>query len=176
MNDFLSKPVESSTMVSLLLKWHPLTNQTTLAIPPASTSTTPQALSPAPKPPAELIDIPGLDYASGLHYVGGRAALYLKLLNRQLSARESQMSALHAALRANDFETAQRLAHSIKGSSATLGLIDLRQKALVLEQALRNGERNPAILEQLQNDLAQTYATLAQAILTAQNHEISPDA
>ncbi|MDX9945589.1 MAG: ATP-binding protein, partial [Azonexus sp.] len=144
MNDFLSKPVESSTLVSLLLKWHPQVAQPGLATLPASTDTTPATPSPSSRPPAELADIPGLDYASGLRYVGGRSALYLKLLNRHLEARDSQLSELGTALSTNDFATAQRLAHSLKGSSATLGLSDLQQKALQLEHALRNGERNPA--------------------------------
>ena len=173
MNDFLSKPVESATLVSQLLKWHPQAPQpatapTALPAPSASPMPAPPSTSgvlPAGLP-AAFAHIPGLDCAAGLHYVGGRTTLYLKLLNRQIETREQQLGEIRTALTTGDFATAQRLAHSLKGSSATLGLVTLRQNALTLEQALRQEEPDPAILEQLLTDLTQTYEDLAQALLS----------
>lgn len=85
-------------------------------------------------------DIPGLSQAAGLESVGGNRVLYAKLLRRfQISCRDTVRD-IHRALELADEELAVRLAHTVKGVSASLGFMALSRAAAVTEKALKDKE------------------------------------
>jgi CheY-like chemotaxis protein/HPt (histidine-containing phosphotransfer) domain-containing protein len=59
------------------------------------------------------------------------------------------------ALLSRDFASLQLHAHSLKSAAATIGLDDLRESALQLEQAARSGSRDtaPQYVRQIENEL-----------------------
>jgi two-component system sensor histidine kinase/response regulator len=98
--------------------------------------------------------------------------MYERLLRTYAQDRNRDMAHLRESLTAGDRREAQRLAHSLKGSSATLGAVAVQAYAAELEAAIKAG-RSP---EECKSSLAaveSTFATLAHAIL-AQPPEAVP--
>ena len=170
MDDFVPKPVDPKVLYATLLKWLPVTAQ-----PPASA---PDAMQAAALPPAlpavsalsHLIDLPGLDVAKGLAAMRGQTAKYLDLLRRFVAMHRDDMSLLEARLAASDISAAVRVAHTLKGTGATLGTTSLASLAASLEQlllkrarnGLSNGEIAPA-LEAIRIEL-QALGTALEAV------------
>src|ERR1700732_180801 len=71
---------------------------------------------------SELTEIAGVDAADGLHRVGGNLRLYRAMLQQYAEDQAETPAALRAALADGDAKTAERLAHTLKGVSATLGI------------------------------------------------------
>lgn len=71
---------------------------------------------------------------------------------------------MRAALQAQDFTTIMRHAHSLKSSSANLGVMQLSSIATDLEQLLKDGETDAEILKD-NIEMLSRYFDKAQSIL-----------
>ena len=86
--------------------------------------------------------IDGLDMANGLRRVLGKKPLYLSMLRKFVAGQKSATAEILKALEGNDWDTAERLAHTLKGVSGNIGATGLQQLAEKLEAAIK--ERQPA--------------------------------
>jgi two-component system sensor histidine kinase/response regulator len=84
-----------------------------------------------------LAAVTQLDAASGLRRVLQREPLYVSLLQRFMAQHAEGVAPMRAALTRHDYPTAERLAHTLRGVSASLGATAVPQHAQALEAALR---------------------------------------
>ena len=131
MNDHIGKPVAPNDLYASLLKWLP-THQLALI---AAAAKSPQNAAPD----EAWARIPELDYLRGLESVRGKHAQYQRLLATYVRSHADDLRALHVFLDAQDWESARRLAHSLKGAAATLGMSTIQKHAQTLEQSLKTG-------------------------------------
>jgi signal transduction histidine kinase/HPt (histidine-containing phosphotransfer) domain-containing protein/BarA-like signal transduction histidine kinase len=127
MVDFVVKPIDPDVLFRTLLRWIEPTGATAEAVGTQMTDITSDG----------DLNLCGVDVAAGLRRVLGKHRLYLDLLNSYLTGQSSLLSQLSAALAVGELETAELLAHSCKGMSATIGANTVAQAADALEQALR---------------------------------------
>ena len=153
MNDHITKPIDPDLLYRTVLAF-----AGQRVVPRAGTA------SEAPRDPPttetaspELTAIAGVDTADGLHRVGGNLRLYRAMLQQYAEDQAETPAALRAALAAGDAKTAERLAHTLKGVSATLGIKPASEAGAVVEDRIRHG-----MLEGIEDDLAALQqATLA---------------
>ncbi len=156
MADHISKPIDPHAMFQTLARW--VRGRT----PPAA-GTAPAA----PRAAALLQGVEGLDSAAGLKRVAGNHALYLSLL-RQFAAKQADAGArVAAALAGKDRETAERIAHTVKGVAGNVGLAGLAADAAALEHAIRAKKDVKAATGRFEASLAHACAALQDALADA---------
>ncbi|OGS98744.1 MAG: hypothetical protein A3F73_13860 [Gallionellales bacterium RIFCSPLOWO2_12_FULL_59_22] len=132
MNDHVAKPIEPEDLWKALLKWVKPRHSTAAEVKPQIKA-------------GQYADLPsgidGLDIANGLRRVLGKKSLYLSMLRKFIAGQKSATAGILEMLEGNDRDTAERLAHTLKGASGNIGATGLQQLAEELETAIR--ERQP---------------------------------
>ena len=158
MNDYVAKPIDPDHLWSVLRRWlKPGSVEAGHARNGAAGDDMPMA--PADAASAEAIpgDIEGLDVAAALHRLAGNTTTYLSLLRRFVVRHGKADDEIRRALEGDDWATAERLAHTMKGIAGTLGAIALQTIAGGLELAIRQRQQRSLV----DQHLAQFAATLA---------------
>jgi GAF domain-containing protein/CheY-like chemotaxis protein/nitrogen-specific signal transduction histidine kinase len=119
---------------------------------------------------SELTGIPGVDAADGLHRVGGNLRLYRALLRQYAEDQAETPTALRAALEEGDAKTAELLAHTLKGVSATLGIKPASEAGAVVEDRIRHGR-----LDGIEGDLV-VLEEATEAVIAAIRTALMPAA
>lgn len=165
MNEFLTKPIDVVELLASLAHW----------VPPRGEATLTPLAQAAEEANVPLPELPGIDTALGLHYLGGRHRSYLRVLKRFRETRANGFSAaFEGAWQAGDSTTARRLTHSLKSSAYTLGATHLGDLAARLEEAVaKEASAQEACWREIQSELDQVLSGLAGVAMleTAQESE-----
>jgi two-component system sensor histidine kinase/response regulator len=151
MNDHITKPIDPDLLYRTVLAF-----AGQRVVPRASAASEASATEATS---SELTAIAGVDIADGLHRVGGNERLYRAMLRQYAEDQADTGTALRAALAAADMKTAERLAHTLKGVSATLSIKRPSEAAAVVEDRIRHGR-----LEGIEGDLAAVEEATAAVI------------
>ncbi len=156
MNDHLAKPIEPQELCDALLKWVP---------PREGLGQAPRALLPEPTEvaPALPLAIDGLQVDRALRRMRGNAELYQSLLRKFALGQCDFAVTFLSALEANDPVTAKRLAHTLKGLSASIGAEALSKQVEHLESLLTAASDRQGVMAQL-DLVAQGLAALIKSI------------
>jgi len=104
-------------------------------------------------PDHALLKIDGIDAAGGLKRLGGKRERYEQLLRKFAARQAGSVEAMRTAIASGDTDTAERDAHSLKGSAATLGADHLAEEAGKAEAAIKSGNGIDDALQSLSRSL-----------------------
>ena len=144
MQDHIGKPIDPDELFGKLLKWlKPLNIVEAKETAPIAVKDTEQK---EPKPAKQekqddLPEIPGLDTKLGLKRVMGKKTFYVEMLKKYIDNQGRAPAQIRQSLDADDYATAERLAHTAKGVSGNIGATALQGMAAALEKAIR--EKSP---------------------------------
>lgn len=135
MDDFIAKPIDPDHVFEKLLRWLPKRSDNKQSISvPSSTAVNEKTADDVDD---RLVSIEGLDVKTGLRNMRGDVDAYLRLLHQFDRTHRNDMEKLKQKFENGDHEDARRIAHTIKGTAATLGLKPLHESAKQLEGRIR---------------------------------------
>ena len=173
MNEHITKPIDQLQLTDVLLRFiaplaQPLPASSAVAQVPRLQSPTAHEVVAKPttaKPPVADVALPvtqHLDTARGLMHVGGSAQIYRTLLKNFLSSHAHDAQGIAESLAQGNTDVARRMAHTLKGTGATVGAAWLSAQALTLETAIKaqNAAALPDALETVRLALRDLCADL----------------
>jgi len=89
-----------------------------------------------------LPELPGIDTQTGLARVGNNSKLYRNILLKFRDSQADTPDLIEQALTDGDRQTAERLAHTLKGVCGNVGADKLEEAARELEAAIKTGQEN----------------------------------
>jgi HPt (histidine-containing phosphotransfer) domain-containing protein len=108
--------------------------------------------------------IEGLDMAAGLRRVLGKQARYVAMLRGFAATQDDAAAQISHALEQQDRNTAERLAHTLKGLAGNIGAVELQQRSEKLETAIRRAEQVQELLPMVEAELAARIAAILSAL------------
>jgi len=136
-NDFLSKPINTTKLHSILERWLPKDKQhrdeaeSGIASEPERQNKSPLEL---------LLEVEGLDIKKGMSFSGGSMDLYLETLTTYYEDAKDRISKLGECLETEDLSLYTTYVHALKSASANVGASELSEAAKALEQAGNQGD------------------------------------
>jgi two-component system, sensor histidine kinase and response regulator len=186
MNDYVTKPIEPERLWAALVKWIKPRMEPTPS--PIFVDAFADAFADAP-PPSEIdratdeTDLPksivGIDMARGIKQALNKPKLYLSLLRQFVYGQRDACAHIQQAIQNNDWDTAERLAHTLKGTAATIAAVNIPAAAQDMENLIHQHaepEQLAARLPALSDLVEQQIAAISAAIpaLHTQPGDIAP--
>ena len=153
MNDFTAKPIDPDFLYATLARWIP---EDSISIDLQTTSD-PTAENPGLQ--STSLHRCLVDREGALKYFAGNTKLYLRMLGKFVDTNGDDAEKLQTALASHDQAYAERIAHTLKGISSTIGINTLSQVAYNLEHKIHQNTDN--------NDLTEDIAILTEILAEA---------
>jgi CheY-like chemotaxis protein len=157
MNDFVAKPIEPEELWRTLARW--IRPRNGLGMQGRTLVPAPSGVSDEARV-AALRAIPGLDVAPGLRRAMGKPQRYLDMLRSFASGQAGAVDEVLAYFAAGDLASAERAAHTLKGTAGNIGATALQAQAAALEQAIHQ-QQPDAVRAQAGNTRQQLDSLLA---------------
>ena len=123
MDAHITKPIDPEVLMSELCKW----------IAPKDVDEKLQEPTKKVQSNNSISAIDGIDIEAALRVVAGKQSLLNKMLTTFVADQSQAADAIKGALQKKDNELAKRLAHTLKGTSASIGAINLQEIAAKIE-------------------------------------------
>ena len=154
MNDFLPKPINSEALINVL-------NRTISASQLSKTSLSEPLSLPDDKDWTDLAEaLPGFDLENIKFIVGGQREVLLSFLQEFYTESKGESLVVADLLRQGDNQAAQRIVHTLKGVSGSLGAMQLHTACDEFSNQLKLQCFEPATLEHWQAVFEQTMSSI----------------
>jgi PAS domain S-box-containing protein len=130
MNEHIAKPINPRILFEALLKWIPHGDR---ALPATFQSDGVAGDQPV------LPELPGIDTTDGVARFGGNVQSYIKLLNKFVENQAGAVTEISRSLESGERDVAERVAHTLKGVSGSIGATELQTLAAGMEAAIKQG-------------------------------------
>ncbi len=157
--DHIGKPIDPDRLAATLAKWvRPRRNAQSI---PVGKTVQNSASEPLP-------DLPGINVAETVRRMGGSTVLYWSLLDKFRVKQRNFASDIRQALASDDRDTAERLAHTLRGIAGTLGAETLQDLAGLLESSINKGQTGEVdpLLARVDKELATFIVSIDRALET----------
>jgi CheY-like chemotaxis protein len=169
MNDYVSKPIDSEQLFEVLRKW----------FKPADTDKRNSIGVPYKQPDNEVMEValpdtlPGVDMEAGLKRINRNHKLFRVLLLDFSKMFATVHQDIRHAIIAEDFESAQSLAHKLKGVAGNISAKRIHGIASDLETEIK--KNNSILLEQRLLQLEAEIKPLLEAIKQLEKSQVATD-
>ena len=144
MQDHVAKPIDPDDLWRAMLKWI----KPKFSVPPSNSKPVEGTIDIANSAGEVVDDIAGLETALGLQRAQGRIKQYLSMLRKFMSGQNGVPEQITSALNSNDWPTAERLAHTLKGTAANIGATEIQDIAARLEASI-NTHKTRSVVDAL---------------------------
>jgi len=120
MNAHITKPIDPNLLFAGLAKWIKEKNSKLI---------NDEKILISAKEEIKVPEINGLDSRLGLQVAAGKVSLYIKMLKTFSNDQINAVSDIKRALDIKDYLTAQRVAHTLKGTCGSIGAIEIQKIA-----------------------------------------------
>jgi two-component system sensor histidine kinase/response regulator len=155
MNDYVSKPINPKDLYSALVKWIP--EQESLGGEPSV-----PAVTEIKQNGNEFSSIAGINVEEGLGRVNGNKELFTKMLIKYYQDNLNIKSEIQKAVDDGEVKLAERMVHTVKGVSATIGAKKIAEASEPIETGLRKGKKkiNKKLFEEFSKSLDEVLEAL----------------
>ncbi|GHG01332.1 hypothetical protein GCM10017161_32500 [Thalassotalea marina] len=147
MNDYFTKPIDPNALFTLLSKW---LSAPVSAIREPHPQTQSVVVSPEEQVKGDLLSeikkLKCLDAEAAIQGMGGRTGIFEKLVIDFASNYHATVDELGDIYRDKDYDTAFRIAHSLKSNANYIGAYQLAKRARQLEAQLKEDPTSADIL------------------------------
>ena len=156
MNEHLAKPIESKQLYKALVRHlHPSKEDLSVKEPFGKR---PEGFFP--------LTLPGFDLAKGLLFFENEEAFYARMLLRFKEKIETDYKVLIDYLKSGEWESARKIAHTLKGSAGTLSAVEIARLATRIDTAIKQGHRvEPELIRAMERALQDAADVLGSLIL-----------
>ncbi|MBB5022876.1 transporter substrate-binding domain-containing protein [Desulfurispira natronophila] len=141
MNDHITKPIDPEELLRVLAAWiKPATRRADTV--EASPGMEQEENEDQKEHPRQMPQMPGVNTSLGLSRASGNQTLYRKLLAGFQSRHLGSAQEMERLLRAGQVQDAVRVAHTLKGTAANLGMDELSEAAGALMHGLESKARD----------------------------------
>ena len=132
MNDMVTKPIDPDEIFGAMVQWIKVGDKIKV--------TSDRLKDPAfVKATADEVDIPeiaGLNIESALARMNNKKKLYLSILEKFYNNNQNIIAEIKITLEKEDYETAKRLIHTLKGVSGNIGADSLHESTKLVEASI----------------------------------------
>jgi len=174
MDEHITKPINPEHLFQTLLHWIKPNKPSENNVNEVKGSTIHYASS---KESIEKIpNIKGVNTKLGLKLAAGKQSLYIKMLKTFASDQLYAIEQLIHALAEHDYLTAQRIAHTLKGTSGSIGAEFLQNNAGEIETLAKNNVNVTQILEKvklIQPELSRIIGEINQSFENTAKNDVT---
>lgn len=168
MNDMVPKPIDPDEMFGTMVEWikakaevgsQKSGDQRPKSQVPKAKSQVPIAKSQEPNIP----DIPGLNIEGALKRVNNKKKLYLSIVEKFYTNNQNFITELRDLLDKEDYATAKRLIHTLKGVTGNIGADQVHEQTKIVERCILETEMDKFEIEltKLEKDLVVLFENIS---------------
>ncbi len=161
MIDMVTKPIDPDEMFGVMVRW--IKKRESGIRSQESGAKQQETRNKKPETKIIIPDIPGLNIKSALGRMNNKKKLYLSVLEKFYTNNQNFIAEIKATLDNNDYETAQRLIHTLKGVSGNIGADSLHEQTKLVEACIheKDSVKIEAGLNELDVDLKELFENIS---------------
>ncbi|HJN15327.1 MAG TPA: response regulator, partial [Armatimonadota bacterium] len=133
MNDHVAKPFAPEELFATLSRW--------VSVVPGDPSRDRAKEDHPAQAAQEYPTLPGINVAAGLAHTGDEWGFYVSVLAKAVAGHRDDAAEIEAAMARSDWQSAERLAHTLKGVAGMIGAEGLQAAATLAEAAAGREDR-----------------------------------